>query len=106
MSAPDTLMLTISHQYGSGGSQIARGKVRRRVNERGRCNLRFAIKNLGRVNARTEGDTACDEEEHRDGRGVKPDLVDAGGVRAARHAATPATDVGSGGRRAARAGSL
>jgi len=24
MSAPDTLMLTISHQYGSGGSQIAR----------------------------------------------------------------------------------
>src|SRR5207302_11167952 len=85
---------------------VVGGKVRRRVNERGRCNLRFAIKNLGRVNARTEGDTACDEEEHRDGRGVKPDLVDAGGVRAARHAATPATDVGSGGRRAARAGSL
>ena len=24
MSTPDTLMLTISHQYGSGGSQIAR----------------------------------------------------------------------------------
>src|SRR5438034_3892289 len=28
------------------------GKVRKRVNERGRCNLRFAVKNLGRVNAR------------------------------------------------------
>src|SRR5437879_7126881 len=100
MSAPDTLMLTISHQYGSGGSQIARGKVRRRVNERGRCNLRFAVKNLGRVNARTEGDTACEEEEHRVGRGVKPDLGDAGSLRPAQHAAAPAADVGGrGGRR-------
>src|SRR5215831_11801308 len=83
-----------------------RGKVRRRVNERGRCNLRFAIQNLGRVNARTEGDTACDEEKHRDGRHVKRDLGDAGSVRAARHATVPAADVGGGSRRAARAVSL
>src|SRR5262245_48542694 len=77
------------------------GKVRRRVNGRRRCNLRFAVENLGRANARTEGDTAREGEEHRIGRGVKPDLGDAGGLRPAEHAATPAADVGGrSGRRA------
>src|SRR2546429_1820490 len=81
----------------------ARGKVGRRVNERGRCNLRFAVRTSGAINARTEGDTACDEEEHHDGHGVKPDLGDAGSLRPAEHAAVPAADVGSRSRRVARA---
>ena len=57
------------------------GNVRKRVNEQGRCNLRFAKRTSGAINARTEGDTACGEEEHRVGRGVKPDLGDAGKER-------------------------
>ena len=76
------------------------GNVRKRVNEKGRCNLRFAKRTSGAINARTEGDTACEEEEHRVGRGVKPDLGDAGSLRPAEHAAAPAADVGGrGGRR-------
>src|SRR5256885_15931745 len=81
------------------------GNVRKRVNEQGRCNLRFAKRTSGAINARTEGDTACGEEEHRVGRGVKPDLGDAGSLRPAEHAATPAADVGGrGGRRAREIG--
>src|SRR5207245_10229700 len=76
------------------------GNVRKRVNEKGRCNLRFAKRTSGAINARTEGDTACGEEEHRVGRGVKPDLGDAGSLRPAEHAAAPAAGVGGrGGRR-------
>src|SRR2546426_12674324 len=71
-----------------------RGNVRKGVNEKGRCNLRFAKRNSGAINARTEGDPACEEEEHRVGRGVKPDEGDAGKLRAAEHAAVPAADVG------------
>src|SRR5438876_6030829 len=72
------------------------GKVRRRVNERGRCNLRFATRTSGATNARTEGDAARDEEEHRVGRGVKRDLGDAGSVRPAGHAGAPPANVGGG----------
>src|SRR5438132_7301243 len=79
------------------------GNVRKRVNEKGRCNLRFAKRTSGAINARTEGDTACEEEEHRVGRGVKPDLGDAGSLRPAEHAAVPAAAVGRRGRRRARA---
>src|SRR5438128_1022931 len=79
------------------------GNVRKRVNEKGRCNLRFAKRTSGAINARTEGDTACGEEEHRVGRGVKPDLGNAGSLRPAEHAATPAADVGGRGGRRARA---
>src|SRR2546427_7058498 len=82
------------------------GNVRKRVNEKGRCNLRFAKRTSGAINARTEGDTACGEEEHRVGRGVKPDLGDAGKLRAAEHAAVPAADVGRRGGRRARAGAV
>src|SRR5437870_8301620 len=68
--------------YGASGLTAAvpltGGNVRKRVNEKGRCNLRFAKRTSGAINARTEGDTACGEEEHRVGRGVKPDLGDAG----------------------------
>src|SRR5437870_1326822 len=93
---------------GSGLSKMhdMRGNVRKRVNEKGRCNLRFAKRTSGAINARTEGDTACGEEEHRVGRGVKPDLGDAGKLRAAEHAAVPAADVGRRGGRRARAGAV
>src|SRR5205809_6282355 len=60
-----------------------RGKVRGRVNERRRCNLRFAVRTSGATNARTEGDTACEREDHRARRGVKGGVGDAGSVRAA-----------------------
>src|SRR6266568_7341527 len=93
---------------GSEGDTLlaTRGNVRKRVNEKGRCNLRFAKRTSGAINARTEGDTACGEEEHRVGRGVKPDLGDAGKLRAAEHAAVPAADVGRRGGRRARAGAV
>src|SRR6058998_4341114 len=96
--------------YGASGLTAAvpltGGNVRKRVNEKGRCNLRFAKRTSGAINARTEGDTACGEEEHRVGRGVKPDLGDAGKLRAAEHAAVPAADVGRRGGRRARAGAV
>src|SRR5436190_23026099 len=79
-----------------------RGNVRKRVNEKGRCHLRFAKRTSGAINARTEGDTACGEEEHRVGRGVKPDLGDARSLRPAEHAATPAADVEGRGGQGAR----
>ena len=43
-----------------------RGNVRRCVNERGRCNLRF-VKTSGASNARTEGDTACEKKSTESG---------------------------------------
>src|SRR6266508_4389513 len=58
------------------------GKVRGCVNERGRCNLRFARRTTGATNARTEGDTACEREDHRGRGGVKGRVGDAGSVRA------------------------
>src|SRR5262245_28482556 len=72
--------------------EIRRGKVGRRVNDRGRCNLRFAIKTSAST-LQQKGDTACDEEEHRVGRDVKHDPVP-GVERPARSAS---------GRRASRA---
>src|SRR5918995_6101587 len=80
-------------------SFVAGGKVRRSVNERRRCNLRFATRTSGAINARTEGDTAREREEHRVGGHVKPDVGDVGGLRPAEHATVPAADVGGRGRR-------
>src|SRR6266478_9549150 len=93
-------------KWSPSSAPVQGGNVRKRVNEKGRCNLRFAKRTSGAINARTEGDTACGEEEHRVGRGVKPDLGDAGKLRAAEHAATPAADVGGRGGQRARARAL
>src|SRR5438034_3149806 len=71
-----------------------RGKVRGRVNERRRCNLRFAVRTSGATNARTEGDTACEREDHRARRGVKGGVGNAGSVRAAGRATPLAAGAG------------
>src|SRR5918995_4226382 len=84
-------------RFGSDFKQ--RGKVRRSVNERRRCNLRFATRTSGAINARTEGDTAREREEHRVGGHVKPDVGDVGGLRPAEHATVLQRLVGEEGRR-------
>src|SRR5881396_2511914 len=71
-----------------------RGNVRRCGNERGRCNLRFAVRTSGAINARTEGDTACEEEEHRVGGGVKGRMGDARSLRETGSAAPLAAGAG------------
>src|SRR5204862_3624822 len=74
--------------------EVRRGKVRGRVNERRRCNLRFAVRTSGATNARTEGDTACEREDHRARRGVKGGVGNAGSVRAAGRATPLAAGAG------------